>query len=94
MRPSPEPLPEARPVEMTMMPVWLGVGQREKITPEEVITCIQGHTGLPSSVVGGIEIHEEHTLVDVTGEHARGVVLKLKHGLCRGKPLREKLANR
>ena len=94
MRPSPEPLPEARPVEMTMMPVWLGVGQREKITPEEVITCIQGHTGLPASVVGGIEIHEEHTLVDVTGEHARGVVLKLKHGLFRGKPLRAKLANR
>ena len=94
MRPSPEPLPEARPVEMTMMPVWLGVGQREKITPEEVITCIQGHTGLPASVVGGIEIHEEHTLVDVTGEHARGVVLKLKLGLFRGKPLRAKLANR
>ena len=94
MRPSPEPLPESRPVAMTMMPVWLGVGQREKITPEEVITCIQGHTGLPASVVGGIEIHEEHTLVDVTGEHARGVVLKLKHGLFRGKPLRAKLANR
>ncbi len=94
MRPSPEPLPEPRPVAMTMMPVWLGVGQREKITPEEVITCIQGHTGLPASVVGGIEIHEEHTLVDVTGEHARGVVLKLKHGLFRGKPLRAKLANR
>ena len=77
-----------------MMPVWLGIGQREKVTPEEVITCIQGHTGLPATVIGGIEVHEEHSLVDVAGEHARGVVLKLKHGLFRGKPLRAKLANR
>ena len=77
-----------------MMQVWIGVGQRDKVTAQDVMTCIQGHTGLPGSVVGQLEIHEDHTLVDVNSEHARGVVLKLKHGLFQGKPLRAKLANR
>ena len=90
--PRPEPRPVAKPVTMTQ--VWLGVGQREKITRSDVVTCIQGHTGLPDSVIGQIEVHEEHTLVDVNSEFARNVVLKLKHGVHQGKPLRAKLANR
>jgi ATP-dependent RNA helicase DeaD len=88
----PEPKPVAKPVSMSQ--VWLGIGQRENVSRPDVVTCIQGHTGLPDSVIGQIEVHEEHTLVDVNSEFARNVVLKLKHGVFNGKPLRAKLANR
>jgi ATP-dependent RNA helicase DeaD len=84
--------PPPKPVTMTQ--VWLGVGQRENITRPDVVTCIQGHTGLPDSVIGQIEVHDDHTLVDVNSEFARNVVLKLKHSVYHGKPLRAKLANR
>ncbi len=84
--------PPPKPVSMTQ--VWLGIGQRENITRPDVVTCIQGHTGLPDSVIGQIEVHEDHTLVDVNSEFARNVVLKLKHSVYHGKPLRAKLAGR
>ena len=38
---------------------------------------IAGVTRLPANVVGAIDIHEEHTNVDVATEHVEQIVAKL-----------------
>ena len=89
-RPAPEPVAQ-RPETFTT--IWVSLGHQDKVTPEEMITCIQGHTGLPRETVGEIEIHEKHSFVNVAGEHARGIVSKLSHGVYGGKRLRARLAS-
>jgi hypothetical protein len=73
--------------------LWVALGHQDNVTPEDVMTCIQGHTGLPPETVGEIEIHEKHSFVNVSGPHARGIVTKLNHGTFRGKRLRARLAS-
>ena len=84
------PEPERPKVTTTL---WVSLGQQDKVTPDDLITCIQGHTGLPTSTVGEIEIHEKHSFVNVVGEHARGIVSKLNQGSFQGKRLRARLAS-
>ncbi len=57
--------------------VTFNVGRAQLITPADLVGKIAGVTRLPASVVGAIDIHEEHTLVDVAAEHAALVVAKL-----------------
>ena len=85
-----DPEPERPKVTTT---IWVSLGQQDKVTPDDLITCIQGHTGLPASTVGEIEIHEKHSFVNVVGEQARGIVSKLNQGSFQGKRLRARLAS-
>ena len=57
--------------------VSFNVGRAQLITPADLVGKIAGVTRLPANVVGAIDIHEEHTLVDVATEHAELVVAKL-----------------
>ena len=58
-------------------PVTFNIGRQHLVTPADLVGKIAGVTRLPSSVVGAIDIHEDHTLVDVATEHVETVVAKL-----------------
>jgi len=58
-------------------PVSFNVGRQHLITPADLVGKIAGVTRLPASVVGAIDIHEDHTHVDVATEHVETVVAKL-----------------
>ena len=47
------------------------------MTPADVVGKIAGVTRLPASIVGAIDIHQRHTLVDVASDQALFVVEKL-----------------
>ena len=57
--------------------VSFNVGRAQLVTPADLVGKIAGVTRLPASIVGAIDIHEEHTHVDVLSEHAEQVVAKL-----------------
>ncbi|MBI5767455.1 MAG: DEAD/DEAH box helicase [Verrucomicrobia bacterium] len=57
--------------------VFLNVGRKQLITPADVVGKIAGVTRLPANVVGAIDIHQRHTLVDVAEGHALAVIQKL-----------------
>jgi len=58
-------------------PASFNVGRTHLATPADLVGKIAGVTRLPANVVGAIDIHEEHTLVDVVSEQAEMVVSKL-----------------
>ena len=57
--------------------VVFNVGRQHLVTPADLVGKIAGVTRLPANVVGAIDIHEEHTNVDVATEHVAQVVAKL-----------------
>jgi ATP-dependent RNA helicase DeaD len=57
--------------------VSFNVGRAHLVTPADLVGKIAGVTRLPANVVGAIDIHEDHTLVDVVAEHAELVVSRL-----------------
>ncbi len=57
--------------------VSFNVGRAQLVTPADLVGKIAGVTRLPANIVGAIDIHEEHTHVDVLAEHAEQVVAKL-----------------
>ena len=57
--------------------ISFNVGRAQLVTPADLVGKIAGVTRLPASVVGAIDIHEEHTNVDVATEHAAAVIAKL-----------------
>jgi ATP-dependent RNA helicase DeaD len=58
-------------------PVSFNVGRAHLVTPADLVGKIAGVTRLPANVVGAIDIHEDHTHVDVVSEHAETVITKL-----------------
>ncbi len=64
--------------EPGMTTLFLNVGRKQLITPADIVGKVAGVTRLPANVVGAMDIHQRHTLVDVTAEHASLIVEKLK----------------
>jgi ATP-dependent RNA helicase DeaD len=58
--------------------VRFNVGLQQGVTPAELVGKIAGVTRLPAKSVGAIDLHEDHSLVDVEQSEVELVVNKLK----------------
>lgn len=87
---SEEPVPEVKPSkqkflrpartgrEPNMTTLFFNVGRKQLITPADIVGKVAGVTRLPANVVGAMDIHQRHTLVDVTTEHVELILQKMK----------------
>ncbi|MET0262801.1 MAG: DEAD/DEAH box helicase, partial [Rariglobus sp.] len=64
--------------EPNMTTLFFNVGRKQLITPADIVGKVAGVTRLPANVVGAMDIHQRHTLVDVTTEHVPLILQKLK----------------
>jgi ATP-dependent RNA helicase DeaD len=72
--------------------LFFNVGRKHLATPADIVGKIAGVTRLPASVVGAIDIHQRHMLVDVDREHAPLIVKKLTGIRLKGEALAPALA--
>jgi ATP-dependent RNA helicase DeaD len=63
--------------EPGMVAVFFNVGRKHLVTPADIVGKLTGVTRLTGEVIGAIDIHQRHTLVDVAEEHALQIVKKL-----------------
>jgi ATP-dependent RNA helicase DeaD len=63
--------------EPGMTTIFLNVGRKQLVTPADIVGKISGVTRLSPNVVGAIDIHQRHTLVDVAEAEAPVIVKKL-----------------
>ena len=63
--------------EAGMATVRLNAGSRHGITAADIVGKIAGVTRLPASIVGAIDLLEDHALVDVEAHHAELILKKL-----------------
>ena len=66
--------------EPGMTTLFFNVGRKHLVTAADVVGKIAGVTRLPASVVGAIDIHQRHSLVDVAEAEA-GLILKKLQGI-------------
>jgi len=64
--------------EPNMTTLFFNVGRKQLITPADIVGKVAGVTRLPANVVGAMDIHQRHTLVDVSTEHVPLILEKLK----------------
>ena len=74
--------------------VFLNVGSKQLVTPADIVGKIAGVTRLPADIVGAIDIHPRHSLVDVTATEADLVVKKLAGIRVKGVVLEPTLAGK
>ena len=65
--------------------LWIGAGRKAGIRPGDLVGAITGEAGVPSSVLGAIEIRDNFSLVEVPDEQADEIVAALKKSAIRGK---------
>jgi ATP-dependent RNA helicase DeaD len=64
--------------EPGMTTVFFNVGRKQLITPADIVGKVAGVTRLPANVVGAMDIHQRHTLVDVKSENVELILQKMK----------------
>ncbi|MBN9693929.1 MAG: DEAD/DEAH box helicase [Verrucomicrobia bacterium] len=72
--------------------LWISAGEANGIQKADVVTLIQGETGLPAEVIGKVDIRERHSFVEVSTEHAQVIVARLKRAPLGGIRLKAKVA--
>jgi ATP-dependent RNA helicase DeaD len=72
--------------------LWISAGEENGIQKADVVTLIQGETGLPAEVIGKVDIRERHSFVEVSTEHAQAIVSRLKRAPLGGIRLKAKVA--
>ncbi|MDR0902680.1 MAG: DEAD/DEAH box helicase [Opitutaceae bacterium] len=73
--------------------LFFNVGRKDLVTPADIVGKITGVTRLPAAVVGAIDIHQRHTLVDVAEAESTFIVEKLNGIRVRGTVLKPALAD-
>lgn len=70
----------------------MSIGSTMGITAADILSAIQGQTGLPLSAIGTVDVRERHAFVDVAEEHARSIISKLNRADIKGKRVKIKEA--
>jgi ATP-dependent RNA helicase DeaD len=78
--------------EKGMTTLFFNTGRKHLVTTAEIVGKVTGVTRLQAQVIGAIDIHQRHALVDVVSEHADLVTKKLTGIRIRGHALKVSLA--
>ena len=90
-RPEPERTPRTGK-EPGMTTLFFNAGRKHLVTTAEIVGKVTGVTRLPATVIGAIDIHQRHSLVDVASDQADLVLKKLNGIRIRGHALKLGLA--
>ncbi|HET7624431.1 MAG TPA: DEAD/DEAH box helicase [Verrucomicrobiae bacterium] len=90
-KPAPKPkASRATPPDKTRL--WMNLGREMDVVPIDIVNAVAGETGLPGKVVGTVDVRERHLFVDVSSEHANGIIAKLNRTQIKGHKVKVKVA--
>ena len=76
-----------RPQTEPWAQLWIGGGRRAGLRPGDLVGAIANEAGVPGSVVGAIQLFDDHALVDVQASVAEAVAHALRNAKVRGHKL-------
>ena len=97
IKPKPAAAPAPKPKVSRATPdgqtrLWMNLGDTQDVKPIDIVNAVAGETGLPGKVVGTVDVREKHLFVDVSSEHANGIIAKLNRAEIKGHKVKVKLA--
>jgi ATP-dependent RNA helicase DeaD len=67
--------------------LFLNVGKKDKVKPNDIVGALAGETGVPGRAIGHIDIFDEFTFVDVPKEFAKDIITGMKGKKIKGKKI-------
>jgi ATP-dependent RNA helicase DeaD len=97
IKPKPAPVAAPKPKVSRATPpgqtrLWMNLGAEQGIAPIDIVNAVAGETGLPGKVVGTVDVREKHLFLDVSEEHANGIIAKLNRAEIKGHKVKTKVA--
>src|SRR5690606_28803058 len=71
--------------EANMTRLFLNLGSKDRIRPNDIVGAIAGETGVPGRSIGGIDIYDNFSFVDVPSKDADQVINGMKNNTIKGK---------
>ncbi|WP_186756706.1 DEAD/DEAH box helicase [Echinicola salinicaeni] len=78
--------------EANMSRLFLNLGKKDRIRPNDIVGAIAGETGIPGRQIGGIDIFDSFSFVDVPSKDAAHVINVMKSNTIKGKPVNMELS--
>jgi ATP-dependent RNA helicase DeaD len=78
---------EERTRDANMTRLFLNLGNKDRIRPNDIVGAIAGETGVPGKSIGGIDIFDNFSFVDVPQKDAEHVIKVMKNNTIKGKPV-------
>ncbi len=70
----------------------LGIGRRQKVAPNHIVSAVADRANLPGEQIGKIEIYDEKTLVGIPAERAEAVERAMQGATICGMPVKAHLS--
>ncbi|MDR1912917.1 MAG: DEAD/DEAH box helicase [Clostridiales bacterium] len=67
--------------------LFLTIGKKEKVKPNDIVGAIANESGVPGRVIGHIDIYDEFTFVDVPESIAKDIITGMKNKKIKGKKI-------
>jgi ATP-dependent RNA helicase DeaD len=74
-----------RAPEPGMVRLFISIGHNERIRPGDIVGAIAGEAGIPGNVIGGIDIFDKFTYVDVPKREVNRIIERMDNNTIRGK---------
>ncbi|SIN70962.1 DEAD/DEAH box helicase [Algoriphagus halophilus] len=71
--------------DANMARLFINLGKRDRIRPNDIVGAIAGEAGVPGRSIGGIDIYDNFSFVDVPQKDADHVIKVMKHNTIKGK---------
>lgn len=71
--------------DANMARLFLNLGKKDRIRPNDIVGAIAGETGVPGKSIGGIDIFDNFSFVDVPQKDADHVIRVMKNNTIKGK---------
>lgn len=71
--------------EANMARLFLNLGKKDRIRPNDIVGAIAGETGIPGRQIGGIDIFDNFSFVDVPSKDAAHVINVMSSNTIKGK---------
>ncbi|MBD8490568.1 DEAD/DEAH box helicase [Echinicola sp. CAU 1574] len=78
--------------DANMSRLFLNLGKKDRIRPNDIVGAIAGETGIPGRQIGGIDIFDNFSFVDVPSKDAAHVISVMKSNTIKGKPVNMELS--
>jgi ATP-dependent RNA helicase DeaD len=70
-----------------MARLFITIGKKDKVKPNDIVGAVAGETGIPGRVIGHIDIYEEFTFVDVPKDYVKEIITGMKNKKIKGKKI-------
>ena len=78
--------------EANMSRLFLNIGKKDRVRPNDIVGAIAGETGVPGSSIGGIDIYDSFTFVDIPSKDAAHVISVMNTNTIKGRPVNVELS--